>query len=130
MATDRRQQLLIGVGAATRFASGILMGTALAVYVGRQGSAFAVSMVLTAYFLGLMVFSPVWGALADVTGRRRAVLVLSGTLATIAVLPLTVTEGVLAPIGARGLYAVFAAGFAPVMLTIVSAHGGESGRGR
>jgi MFS family permease len=130
VATDRRQQLLIGVGAATRFASGILMGTALAVYVGRQGSAFAVSMVLTAYFLGLMVFSPVWGALADVTGRRRAVLVISGALATLAVLPLTVTDGVLTPIGARGLYAVFAAGFAPVMLTIVSVHGGETDRGK
>jgi MFS family permease len=106
------------------------MGTALAVYVDRRGSPFAVSMALTAYFLGLMVFSPVWGALADVTGRRRAVMVASGALATLAVLPLTVTDGVWGPIGARGLYAVFASGFAPVMLTVVSAHGGETGRGQ
>ncbi|PSP55492.1 MFS transporter [Halobacteriales archaeon QS_1_67_19] len=106
------------------------MGTALAVYVGERGSPFAVSMVLTAYFLGLMVFSPVWGAIADVTGRRRTVLVATGATATLAVLPLLAADGVVAPIGARGLYAVFAAGFAPVMLTIVSAHGGESGRGR
>lgn len=130
MTTDRRQRVLIGLGAATRFASGILMGTALAVYVGRRGSPFAVSMVLTAYFLGMMVFAPVWGALADVTGRRRAVLVVSGALATLAVLPLLVADGAWTPIGVRGLYAIFAAGFAPVMLTIVSAHGGDSGRGR
>jgi MFS family permease len=46
------------------------------------------------------------------------------------VLPLTVLDGVVAPILARGLYAVFAAGFAPVMLAIVSANGGNEGRGR
>jgi MFS family permease len=128
--SDRRQRLLIGLGAATRFASGILMGTALAVYVGRRGSPFAVSMVLTAYFLGMMVFAPVWGAVADVTGRRRAVMAVTGALATLSVLPLLVADGAWTPIGVRGLYAVFAAGFAPVMLTIVSTHGGESGRGR
>ncbi|WP_225741273.1 MFS transporter [Halorussus halophilus] len=128
--TERRQQAVIALAAAARFASGILMGTALAVYVGERGSPLAVSLVLTAYFLGMMVFAPVWGALADVTGRRRAVLILSGALATIAVLPLTIAEGVVAPIALRGVYAVFAAGFAPVMLAIVSVRGGETGRGK
>lgn len=41
-----------------------------------------------------------------------------------------VVGGVWLPIGFRGLYAVFAAGFLPLMLTIVSEQGGTEGRGR
>jgi MFS family permease len=126
----RREWSLIGVSAATRFASGTLMGTALAVYIGDAGSPFAVSMVATAYWIGLMVLSPVWGAVADVTGRRRAVLGLTGLAATVAVLPLVVVGGVWGPIGLRGVYAVFAAGFAPVVLSIVSVRGGSTARGQ
>lgn len=125
-----REWSLIGIGAASRFASGILMGTALAVFIGERGSPFAVSMVTTAFWAGLMVFSPVWGAIADVTGRRRAVLGLTGLAATLAVVPLIVVDGVWGPVGIRGLYAVFAAGFAPVILAIVSARGGPAARGR
>jgi MFS family permease len=125
-----REWSLIGVSAATRFASGTLMGTALAVYIGDVGSPFAVSMVATAYWIGLMVLSPVWGAIADVTGRRRAVLGLTGLAATLAVLPLVVVDGIWGPIGLRGVYAVFAAGFAPVILSIVSTRGGATARGQ
>jgi MFS family permease len=126
----RREWSLIGVSAATRFASGTLMGTALAVYIGETGSPFAVSMVATAYWIGLMVLSPIWGAVADVTGRRRAVLGLTGLAATLAVLPLLVLDGVWGPIRLRGLYAVFAAGFGPVILSIVSTRGGAAARGQ
>jgi MFS family permease len=127
---SRLQQGAIALAGATRFASGILMGTAMAVYVGRGGSEFAVSMVLTAYFLGMTIFAPVWGAVADVTGRRRAVMVGTSLVATLLVLPLTVVEGVWGPIGLRALYAVFAVGFQPVMLAIVSDLGGDEARGR
>jgi MFS family permease len=139
----RRQQAIIALAGAARFSSGILMGTVMAVYVSRVGSEFAVSMVLTAYFTGTMLFAPIWGAVADVTGRRRAVMILTGGLATLAVIPLSLVESgwmpaalrplvdpVWAPIALRGLYAVFAGGFVPVMLTVVSARGGETGRGR
>ena len=85
---------------------------------------------MTAYWFGLMFFAPVWGAVADVTGRRRAVVVGTGLLATAAVVPLTVIDGVWIPIGLRAMYAVFAAGFLPVMLSIVSVYGGRTGRGR
>jgi MFS family permease len=125
-----REWSLIGVATVARFASGILMGTALAVYIGEIGSPFAVGMVATAYWVGLMLLSPVWGALADVTGRRRAVVGVAGLAATLAVLPLVVVDGVWAPIGVRGLYAIFAAGFSPVVLSVVSARGGATARGQ
>lgn len=125
-----REWSLIGLAAAARFASGILMGTALAVYIGERGSPFAVSMVATAYWVGLMFLSPAWGAVADVTGRRRAVLIATGLAATIAVFPLLVVNGVWGPIGLRAIYAVFAAGFSPIVLAIVSTRGGATARGR
>jgi MFS family permease len=77
-----------------------------------------------------MLFAPVWGAVADATGRRRAVLVGTGVGATLAAAPLVFVDGVWAPIGLRALYAVFAAGFSPVMLAIASDRGGADGRGR
>jgi MFS family permease len=142
---SRIDRSVVALAAASRFAAGILMGTGLAFYVGEAGgSASLVGAVTTAYFLGMMLLSPFWGAVADVTGRRRAVLVVTGVAATLAVLPLlvvpgidtTVTfgpvsiSGVYLPIGVRGLYAVFAVGFSPVMLTVASARGGDEGRGR
>lgn len=138
----RRQWGLVGVAAGTRFAASILMGTAMAVFIGREGSPLAVSLVATAFFGGMMLFSPVWGAIADVTGRRRAVMVGTGALATLFAVPLVAVEEtsvVVGPlvvgeiplsIGFRFLYAIFAAGFAPVGLAIASHHGGATGRGR
>jgi MFS family permease len=130
MDPENRQQAVIAVASAARFMGGILMGTAMAVYVGESGSEFAVSSVYTAYFLGMMLFAPFWGAVADVTGRRRAVLVGTAVGATAAVVPLVWVRGVWAPVGFRALYAAFAAGFSPVLLAIVSERGGREGRGR
>ncbi|MFB6137507.1 MAG: MFS transporter [Halobacteriaceae archaeon] len=126
-----RQRALVALAAATRYGGGVVMGTGLAVLVERAGgSPFAVSLLFPAYFLPMVVFAPAWGAVADVTGRRRAVLLGTGALATLSVLPLFALDGVWPLIGARGLYAVFAAGFPPVMLAVVSDLGGRGRRGR
>ena len=126
-----RQRLLVALAAASRFATSILLGTGLAFYLGRaDASALLVGVLATVYYFGMTVFSPFWGAVADVTGRRRAVLVATGVGATLTLLPLFVLSGVWVPIAVRGLYAVFAVGFVPVALSIVSARGGAEGRGR
>jgi MFS family permease len=128
----REQQLVIAVAGVARFAAGVLMGTSMAVYVGRVGSEFAVGMVATAYFTGMTLAAPAWGAVADVTGRRRAVLVLTGLAATASVIPLVFVgdDAVWLPVGLRGVYALFAVGFQPVVLAVVSELGGDEGRGR
>ena len=109
----------------------ILMATVMAIYIGRRGgSPLAVSLVYTVYWAGLMLFAPIWGAVADITGRRRVVLVVTAVFATAATAPLVFFGGVWQMIGFRGLYAVFAAGFLPVMLTLVNRRGGTSTRGR
>jgi len=107
-----------------------LATTSLAVLIGRTGTAFEVGMVTTAHFLGLLVFAPLWGAVADITGRRRDVLVGTGVLATGVLAVLAATRGVWGPIALRGLYAGFFAAFPAVMLAVVSERGGDAGRGR
>lgn len=125
-----RRWLPIGLASATRFGASISMGTALAEVVEAQATPFEVGLVGAAFYGGLMLAAPVWGAIADITGRRRAVLLVVGVGATVAAAALAAVETVGALIALRALYALFAAGFAPVVLAIVSRHGGASGRGR
>lgn len=125
-----RQRTIVALATIARFATGVLMGTAMAVYVGRIGTPFAVSLVFLSYSLGMLVFAPVWGALADVTGNRLGIMLATGALATVSVLPLLVVEGVWLPIGLRLLYSIFAVGYIPLMLAIASERGGDEGRGR
>ena len=127
---ERIQRVAIGLAAAANKGRAILMGTAMSVYIGRVGTPFEVSLVFTVYWFGLMAFSPIAGAVADVTGRRRAVLVGTALFSTLAIVPLTIVDGVWGPLAFRGLFAVFAAGFLPVMLAVVSERGGTTGRGQ
>lgn len=130
LSNRRKQGAKIGIAGATRTAVGILVATGMAVYVGREASPFAVASVLAAYSFGTMLFAPIWGAIADITRRRRTVLIGTGFLATFSLLLLTVIQGVWMSIVVVALYAAFAAGFLPVLLTIVSEHGGAMNRGR
>ena len=121
--------MIIALVAIARVTTGGVVGTAMAVYIGREGSPFAVSMAFTAFSLGLMIFSPVWGAIADTTGRRREILIATAFLAGLALLPLVIYQGVWTQVAIRGLYAVFAAGYRAVLLTIVSEWGEDDTRG-
>lgn len=136
---------LVGLAAVTRVLGGALLGTSLAVHVGRTGSPLAVSLLATAFSVGIILFAPVWGAVADVTGRRKLILVGTGLGATLAVTPLFAADAIAAglsgllpltvdpvavQVAVRGLYAVFIAGFGPLMLTVVSERGGDDGRGQ
>lgn len=120
---------LIAVSAASQVATVILLGTVLAVYVGRNGSPFAVSMVFAGYFFAKTVFGVVWGAVADVTANRKAVLLGTTLLMTASVLPLFFISSVWGMVGVRILFGVFSAGYLPIMLTIVSQKGGTEFRG-
>lgn len=126
----QRRGATIGVAGATRKAIGMLVATGMAVYIGREASPIAVATVLAAYSFGVMLFAPVWGAIADITRRRRAVLIGTGVLSTLSLLVLSIVQGVWVSIALVALYATFASGFLPILLTIVSEHGGATNRGR
>lgn len=89
-----------------------------------------VSLAYATFSLGLLVFTPIWGAIADITGRRRAVLVGTGLLSAVAVAPLAFRVSIPLQIACRGLFAIFAAGFQSTILTLVSESGGTADRGR
>ncbi len=127
---ERREELLTSFAGASQIATTILLGTVLAVYVGERGSPFAVGMIVTVYSFVIIIAAPVWGTIADMTGRRRVLLIVTAGFATVSVLPLVIIRGVWGPIGIRGVYAVFTAGFLPIVLTIVSNRGGTEARGR
>lgn len=127
---ESSQQVALSVSGAVQIGGLILMGTVVAVYVGERASPFAVSMAASVYALSKILFAPVWGAVADITGRRRAVLFFVAALGTITTVPFLVVETPWGLIALRGLYGVFAAGLFPVLLSIVSARGDESDRGR
>lgn len=128
---SRAQRSVLAVSALTSSLPITLSFTALAIIIGRAGgSAFEVSMVVTIHFLGLLLFAPLWGAIADVTGRRRGVLIWTTAFATLSLVLLAITDSIWGLIGMRGVFAVFVAAFAPLTFTMVSEHGGVDGRGR
>lgn len=124
------QPAIIGLSSTTQVGAFILMGTVMAVYVGEDGSPFAVSLVMSGYFLAAIVLSPVWGAIADVTGKRRFVLVVTTVASAVSIVPLVVYDGVWESIAVRVVYGAFACSYLPLMLTIASNRGGADGRGR
>ena len=127
---NSREILVIGLSAVARFATTGILGTVMAVYVGKEGSPFAVSMVYSAYFMGTTFFAPLWGALADVTGRKKLVVVITSFMAVAVIIPLIFLNGTWLPISLRGLYGVFAIAFTPVLLALISGRGGAKRRGR
>jgi MFS family permease len=123
------QRPIIGVSALLWSLPTNLATTTLAVFVGRQGTAFQVSLVTMSHFLALLLFAPIWGVLADITGQHRRVLAGAGIAGSLVLVVLGLTEGVWLPIFLRGLYATFFAAFPPLMLTIVSERGaGQRGQ--
>ena len=129
-AQGRRHTGLLALVGVSRVACGSLFGTAVTVYLGREGSPFTVSLAYAVFSFGLLVFAPVWGAIADITGRRHAVLTGTALLSAVAIVPLAFRVSVPLQIACRGLFAVFTAGFQSTILTVVSESGGETGRGR
>lgn len=116
--------------AISRITGGALFGTAVTVYLGRAASPLVLTVSFSLFSLGLLLFAPVWGALADVTGRRKAVLVATAAGSALAIAPLAVSVSVPLQVACRALYAVFIAGFQSVVLTVVSETGGRDRRGR
>lgn len=123
---------LIAVFAASfsRFLTSLLLGTSMAIFLGRQSTPFAVSMALAAFFLGMLICAPIWGAISDVLRKEKIVMVAAGFLATIVLVPLLVSRGVIISIVVRGFYGAAITGFTPIMISLMSESGGDQSRGK
>lgn len=129
-ALESRQRVVLVLVAISRITGGALFGTAITVYLGEAASPIILTVSFSLFSLGLLLFAPVWGALADVTGRRQDVLIVTAAGSALALVPLAFTVSVPLQVACRVLYAVFVAGFSSVILTVVSETGGASDRGR
>jgi len=127
---DRTTKLAVGAAGATRAAAGGMLATALAVFVGRRGSPLAVGLLGSVFFFGMMVFAPLWGSVGDVLGRRRRLLVGLSTAAAMSSLAFVAVRSVAGVVGFRFVYAAFAVGVGPLLLSAVSSLGGRTHRGR
>ncbi|WP_435073753.1 MFS transporter [Halorubrum sp. HHNYT27] len=122
-----RQKVVIGLAGATQAASGGMLGTALVVYVGRIGSPLAVRLLATIFFASPMIFSPLWGAVGDLLGRRRTLHLVLSVATSLVTFGFLLVDGVWGFVGLRGLWAVFAVAFAPLVLSIVLHGSGRLG---
>ncbi|MDY6774180.1 MAG: MFS transporter [Candidatus Nanohaloarchaea archaeon] len=83
-------------------------------------SPFQVSLLAVIFWAGMLLFAPLWGSLSDSSGRRKIFLALSA-LGAATVFPLYIlADTVVAVLGLRFLFAVFAVGFPPVALAAMS----------
>lgn len=93
-------------------------------------SRFTVSLLTSIFWLGLLLFAPLWGALSDSSGRRGLVLAMS-MLATGLIIPVFgLLTGTMQVLGLRFVFAVFAAAFPPVALAAMSHDSARERRGR
>lgn len=98
-----RDELTIGLAGIARAGVGGTLATALAVFVGRQGSPLAVSLLSAVFFLSLAGCSPRWGALGGLTGRLRALLVVASLPTTVTIAGFLVVQSVTGVVTLRGL---------------------------
>lgn len=129
-ALEGRRKVVIGLAGAAQAASGGMLATALVVYVGRAGSPLAVSLLATVFFASSMIFAPLWGAVGDLFGRRRALLIGLSVVTSLLTFGFVFVDGIWGMVGLRGLRSVFAVAFAPLVLSLVRSLADENHRGR
>ncbi|MFB6166986.1 MAG: MFS transporter [Candidatus Nanohaloarchaea archaeon] len=103
----------------------------LQLYVkGLGASPLQVSLLEATFWTGIFVFSPLWGALSDASGRRKVFLVASILSAALVIPLFAYADTVWKVLAVRFGFAVLASAFPPVALASMSA-GAETGhRGR
>lgn len=103
----------------------------LQLYMKELGaSPFEISLLEVMFWTGLFVFSPLWGAISDASGRRKVFLTAS-IVSAAAVIPFfAFADTVWAVLGLRFGFAVLASAFPPVALASMSMGAEKKHRGR
>lgn len=93
-------------------------------------SLFEISLIESMFWLALLIFSPLWGASSDASGRRKPFLLVS-ILAAALVFPLfTLAESPYTVLALRFLFAALASAFPPAALAAMSVHAETEDRGK
>ncbi|MDY6771005.1 MAG: MFS transporter [Candidatus Nanohaloarchaea archaeon] len=105
--------------------------TVLQRYLGAHGAGqFAISLLETVWWAAILLFAPVWGAISDITGKRKPLLALSIGLTALTLPLFGYLESTAAILGLKFVMGVFSAGFPPIALALASEYGDQAHRGR
>jgi len=126
-----RKKLSLATTTSLRFFVIIAAVTVQQRYLGTLGSSdFAISLLEALWWAGTLMFAPVWGAISDITGHRKALLAASIGLSA-AIIPLFGYTGSTTTILVlKFIMGAFAAGFPPIALALASEYGDQGHRGR
>lgn len=126
-----RKKISLATTSSLRFFIIIAAVTVQQQYLGTLGASdFAISLLEAVWWAGILVFAPVWGAISDITGRRKALLAASIGLSAATIPLFGYLESTLAILTLKFIMSAFAAGFPPIALALVSEYGDQDHRGR
>lgn len=107
------------------------IGIVLQLYLKDLGaSPFVISLSEVAFWGANLLFAPLWGALSDASGRRRAILVGTSFGAALLLPVFGMVDTVAGVLGLRFLFSAIAVGFPPVAIAAMSLHADTTRRGR
>jgi MFS family permease len=126
-----RKKFSLAATSSLRFFIIIAAVTVQQQYLGTLGASdFAISLLEAVWWAGILVFAPVWGAISDITGRRKALLAASIGLSAATIPLFGYLESTLAILLLKFIMSAFAAGFPPIALALASEYGDQDHRGR
>ncbi|MDY6788508.1 MAG: MFS transporter [Candidatus Nanohaloarchaea archaeon] len=130
MALDR-DKMFLALSNIFRFFYVIASATVLQLYLGSLGAnSFQISLLEASAWAGILLFAPIWGAISDMTKRRKGIMMLS-ILLSAAIIPFFgYVSSITLILFLRFLLTVIDSGFPPIALAITSQYGGTSERGR
>lgn len=97
---------------------------------GLHVSNFQISLISSVNWLGILLFSPIWGALSDTLGERKKLIVLSSVGTALAYFLFIPFHSYWAIIFLSLLASVLGAGFTPISLALVSDKTKKRNRGK
>ncbi|MDY6773803.1 MAG: MFS transporter, partial [Candidatus Nanohaloarchaea archaeon] len=92
-------------------------------------SPFQVSLLTVVFWTAMLVFAPLWGAVSDASGRRKALMAASVLGAAVIIPFYAYMDTISGVLSLRFLYSVLVVGFPPIALASMSLHTSGESRG-
>lgn len=103
----------------------------LQLYLDSMGATpFQVSLLEVVFWGGMLLVSPLWGAISDASGRRKIFLAISILIAGLIIPLFYYTETIGGVLGLRFVFALIAVAFPPVALAAMSQGAKQADRGK
>ena len=99
-------------------------------FEGISASSFQIGLIQSAMWGGILIFAQFWGALADITGEKRKVLMFSTVVAGVLMPFFSIIENIWGLLFLMFVISSFSSSFPPIGLAITSERSEKDDRGR